>query len=341
MPGRGPKKWWDKMTKEIKKGNPSYSDDQVAKTIGDIWYHQLSESKRKEILKKYEGSMKIKSDNSLIHDKYLNESISHGTLRTEDLIESFMLVLEEADPGTAKEFEETRKTLGDDDAFLMDYLWDAMDSLAPHGYYFGAHGGDGSDFGFWSEEDLGAEASMKIKSQVDEIRPEHLDVSISHGTLKAEDLIESFMILLEEYDPMFAEEANTVRKQWNDDDMFLNEYLFEALENMAPEGYYFGAHEGDGSDFGFWKDPGFEGEGSKKTATGELDQWFKSAVGRNGTISEHLESLFKEWKSADFSAQSSEYFDEIMRKLSKIDKAREEYAKSVFELQNTLNAEDF
>lgn len=46
---RPPKKWWDKMHKDIKEGNPEYSEEQISKTIGDIWYNKLSEAKRKEL----------------------------------------------------------------------------------------------------------------------------------------------------------------------------------------------------------------------------------------------------------------------------------------------------
>ena len=50
---RPPGKWFDKMKKEIKKGNPDYSEERVAQTIGDIWYNNLSDEKREEIYKRH------------------------------------------------------------------------------------------------------------------------------------------------------------------------------------------------------------------------------------------------------------------------------------------------
>jgi hypothetical protein len=44
-----PKAWFDKMKKKIKKGNPSYTDEMIRKTIGDIWYHNLKKKKKVEI----------------------------------------------------------------------------------------------------------------------------------------------------------------------------------------------------------------------------------------------------------------------------------------------------
>ena len=48
-----PKQWWEKMMLQIRQGNPSYSEETIEKTIGDIWYHNLTDSKRSEIRERY------------------------------------------------------------------------------------------------------------------------------------------------------------------------------------------------------------------------------------------------------------------------------------------------
>lgn len=91
--------------------------------------------------------------------KYIIGSISHGTLRTEDLIQEFIYTLkqldtekqyakliEEAEAITDFESEEAEEILNED-------LFNALNELAPPYFYFGAHEGDGADFGFWLSED--------------------------------------------------------------------------------------------------------------------------------------------------------------------------------------------
>lgn len=85
--------------------------------------------------------------------------------------------------------------------------------------------------------------------------------SISHGTLNPEHLI-----------PVFADELEALAKRdrdsrrrtsardavaearapWTRDTDELLEALSNQLEGYAPPYAYFGSHEGDGSDFGFW-----------------------------------------------------------------------------------------
>ena len=96
--------------------------------------------------------------------------------------------------------------------------------------------------------------------------------TVIHGTHRAQDLIPTLLAEFEEIDPNgYANYADILLDEdkidvdviadlpddhdfWESDDAgFMLEYLFNALDERAPEGRYFGAHPGDGSDFGYWE----------------------------------------------------------------------------------------
>ena len=84
--------------------------------------------------------------------------------------------------------------------------------------------------------------------------------------MRPEDLIPKFLDRLEAQEhekvrPLDGALCETIRwrmghqenyfeSQQADDDL---EELFDALDEYAPEGYYFGAHPGDGADYGYWE----------------------------------------------------------------------------------------
>ncbi len=76
----------------------------------------------------------------------------------------------------------------------------------------------------------------------DKITQEATLGSVSTGTLKSKDLFEAFIGLLESLND---ERADQLKSEW------LYE-LTDALSEYAPPYTYFGAHPGDGADFGFW-----------------------------------------------------------------------------------------
>ncbi len=47
-PSRPPKDWWDEHYSKVRTSNPSYTEAQASGTVGDIWYHQMTESQRQE-----------------------------------------------------------------------------------------------------------------------------------------------------------------------------------------------------------------------------------------------------------------------------------------------------
>jgi len=96
--------------------------------------------------------------------------------------------------------------------------------------------------------------------------------SLIHATMLNKDLIPVFMEFLSLMDPEKAKELNTKYPEMEkackelaedsyknipyfeseESSYFLNEVLFDVLDSYSPEGFYFGANEGDLSDFGYW-----------------------------------------------------------------------------------------
>jgi len=92
-------------------------------------------------------------------------TISHATLRNEDLLESFADELERLGKASDFPFHPAAKNAICDARAVTDYdsenasetvneLADYLESYAPAYCYFGAHEGDGADFGFWPVSNL-------------------------------------------------------------------------------------------------------------------------------------------------------------------------------------------
>lgn len=90
MPNKPSKKWWDEKTKEIQKGNPDYTKEQVDKTVGDIFFHKLSPSEKEKAMR--HGSHLVKAINLIADSKgvdYFDVVIVHGEGDDEGTIERY------------------------------------------------------------------------------------------------------------------------------------------------------------------------------------------------------------------------------------------------------------
>jgi hypothetical protein len=98
--------------------------------------------------------------------------------------------------------------------------------------------------------------------------------SISTGTLRTEDLLETFARVLESHNnegnirdicltldnplhALFGEYLDIeLNNAWESEEAYslLHEGFYYALNDICPPFVYFGAHPGDGADYGFWPD---------------------------------------------------------------------------------------
>ena len=113
--------------------------------------------------------------------------------------------------------------------------------------------------------------------------------SISHGTMRVEDLIPDFAYELRRLRGSLPRDlANDIRKcesAWVNDEAYESEdevleSLFDELNNYAPPYAYFGAHPGDGSDYGFWLSESMQEDfdGLQVSDTGEVPRDYKGEV---------------------------------------------------------------
>lgn len=96
-----------------------------------------------------------------------------------------------------------------------------------------------------------------LKVDIDEL----LNQSISHGTMLPNNIWEA--IKSEGLDSLIPQEtaewmeAALKSEDQEEQDEALGQ-VFDELNALAPEGFYFGSHPGDGSDYGFWQDPDWD-----------------------------------------------------------------------------------
>ncbi len=116
--------------------------------------------------------------------------------------------------------------------------------------------------------------------------------SISSGTLRNEDLIPRFLEATENFELPARTRGKIAAIQSavdGDDngDYFESEdadedsiYLQDLLSEYAPPYFYFGAHPGDGADFGFWLSEGWEDdfEGLKVDDTADVPEGYSGEV---------------------------------------------------------------
>lgn len=114
--------------------------------------------------------------------------------------------------------------------------------------------------------------------------------SVSHGTLRMEDLMPAFLDEAKAHRLTRAErkQVTAIAHAWakaNHDDADIDtnsdlDDVADIINNHTLPGFYFGAHPGDGSDFGYWLSEGFveEFDGPKVADTSEIPAGYRGEV---------------------------------------------------------------
>lgn len=118
--------------------------------------------------------------------------------------------------------------------------------------------------------------------------------SVSHATMREEDLIPAFISELRSQRPLSRAHRKLIREiesrmcavqdmaeYYDSDDASSDlEELFNALEAYCMPYFYFGAHPGDGADYGYWLSDDFTDmfEGLKVNDTSEVPKGYTGEV---------------------------------------------------------------
>lgn len=105
--------------------------------------------------------------------------------------------------------------------------------------------------------------------------------TVSHGTMRTCDLVQSFWSILNRFSDPFEmlalegelqEHCHVKHDRWPDDDderwdsesmsWVLHETIWLMMEELSPKGHYFGSHPGDGADYGYWRIDPYDGCGN-------------------------------------------------------------------------------
>ena len=104
--------------------------------------------------------------------------VNYRSLRNDDLIPAFMIILRNYDKDLHDQYlmEIGQLLLDDpdqdiwDDIIMIEFcfvLQDELSKFCPDNYYFGAHTGNGSDFGVWPCDDIDYDIDYDIDNKKD------------------------------------------------------------------------------------------------------------------------------------------------------------------------------